>query len=54
MNNKLWSGPGSLYQLTWWKHDTLLALGKLNEEGENVICEISLSENDGEYKAKYR
>ncbi|CAB4001430.1 Elongator complex 1 [Paramuricea clavata] len=54
MNNKLWSGPGSLYQLTWWKHDTLLALGKLNEEGENVICEISLSENDGEYKAKYQ
>lgn len=51
MDNKLWSGPGSLYQLSWWKHKTLLALGKSWEHGNDVICEISLSESDGEYRA---
>ena len=53
-SNKLWSGPGYLYQMTWWKDDTLLAFGKLNDEGNSVICEISLSENDGKYEAKYQ
>ena len=54
VNNKLWSGAGYLHQMTWWKNDTLLALGKLNDGGNNVICEISLSEKDGEYEAKYQ
>ena len=53
-NNKLWSGPGCLYQLTWWKDDTLLALGKFHENKESVICEILLTESDGKYTAKYK
>lgn len=53
-NDKLCSGPGCLRQLTWWKDDILLTLGNLLENGGNVICEISLSENDGKYRAKYQ
>lgn len=53
MNNKLWSGPGYLNQLTWWKDKTLLAVGKLHEDGADVICEILLTEVDDKYKAEY-
>ena len=53
MNNKLWSGPGYLQQLTWWKDNTLLAVGKLLEDGTDVVCEILLTEVDDKYKAEY-
>ena len=53
VNNKLWSGPGYLHQLTWWKDNTLLAVGKLHEDGTSVICEILLTEVEDKFKAEY-
>ena len=53
VNNKLCSGPGNLHQLTWWKDNTLLAVGKLHEDGTSVICEILLTEVEDKFKAEY-
>ena len=54
VDKRLWIGPGHLRQLSWWKHDTLLACGKFLEDQTNVVCEILLTECDGEYKAVFR
>lgn len=53
VHNKLWSGPGYLHHLTWWKDNTLLAVGKLHEDGTSVICEILLTEVEDKFKAEY-
>ena len=54
MSEELWTGPGSLHQLTWWKHGSLIAIGRNVKDGINVLCEIQLTECDGQYEANVR
>lgn len=53
-NSELWSGPGCLHQLTWWKQNVLVSVGRYADGGGNVICEIRLNELDGRYEAKLK
>ena len=42
----LWTGPGAFRQLTWWRQDLMVAVGRDQMLNKDLICELRMHKTD--------